>query len=143
MSARIDLPAVQSSRWPWIALIWLSIGMFDASDTVFSMRAEGHHHAWLRLFMTLLVSWVPWALATPLILDLGRRYPIELKSTLEWLPHLVACAATGLAFAAWTAALDELLNPWLQSPAPDYFSHSCWPSFSIVSSLFLSFIPRL
>jgi hypothetical protein len=121
MGPRIDLPAVKPSRWLWIALVWLSIGMFDASDTVFSMRAEGHHHAWMSLFLTLLLSWVPWALATPLILDLGRRYPLELKSMFPWFPHLAACAATGLAFAAWTAVLEELLNPWLQSPPPDRF----------------------
>ncbi|PWU04491.1 MAG: sensor histidine kinase [Terriglobia bacterium] len=114
-------PAVQPPRWLWIALIWLSIGMFDASDTVFSMRAEGHHHAWLSLFVTLLLSWLPWALATPWILNLARRYPLELKSPFAWLPHLAACAATGLAYAAWTAALEELFNPWLQSEDPGHF----------------------
>jgi two-component sensor histidine kinase len=96
--------------------------MLDASDTVFSMRAQGHHHAWLRLFITLLLSWLPWALATPLILDLGHWRPPELKSVFAWLfPHLGACAATGVVFAAWSAALEELLNPWLQTPGPDPF----------------------
>jgi two-component system, LytTR family, sensor kinase len=96
--------------------------MFDASDTVFSMRAEGHHHAWFSLFITLLLSWLPWALATPLIVDLGRRHPFGFTSLSGWLPHLGACAFIGLAFAAWSAALEELLNPWLQSPAPDPFA---------------------
>jgi two-component system LytT family sensor kinase len=96
--------------------------MLDASDTVFSMRAQGHHHAWLKLFVTLLLSWLPWALATPPILDLGRRCPPELKSIFAWLlPHLGACAATGAVFAAWSAALEELLNPWLQAPGPEPF----------------------
>lgn len=121
MGARAGIRSPTSSRWLWIALIWLSIGTFDASDTVFSMRAEGHHHAWLSLFATLLLSWLPWALASPLILKLGRRYPPELKSIVSWLPHLGACAATGLVFAAWSAGLEELLNPWLQTPAPDSF----------------------
>src|SRR5215469_3168476 len=121
MGARISLGSTQLPRWMWIALIWLSIGMFDASDTVFSMRAEGHHHAWWSLFITLLLSWLPWALATPLILDLGRRHPFKFKSVLAWLPHLGACGATGLLFAAWSAALEELLNPWLQTPGPDPF----------------------
>ena len=122
MGARISLRSLQSSRWFLIGLIWLSIGMFDASDTVFSMRAEGHHHAWLRLFITLLLSWLPWALATPLILALGRRYPISFASVFGWLPHLGACAFIGLGFAAWSAALEELLNPWLQVPGPDPFA---------------------
>jgi len=122
MGARISLRSLQSSRWFLIGLIWLSIGMFDASDTVFSMRAEGHHHAWLRLFITLLLSWLPWALATPLILALGRRYPISFASVFGWLPHLGACAFIGLGSATWSAALEELLNPWLQVPGPDPFA---------------------
>lgn len=122
MGARIGPQPPPSSRWLWIALIWLSIGMFDASDTVFSMRAQGHHHAWFSLFVTLLLSWLPWTLATPLILDLARRHPVALKSALFWLRHLGACAATGLAFAAWNAALVELLNPWLEVPAPSPFA---------------------
>jgi two-component system, LytTR family, sensor kinase len=95
--------------------------MFDASDTVFSMRAEGHHHAWLSLFVTLLLSWLPWALASPLILQLGLQHPPELRSVFSWLLHLGACAATGLVFSAWSAGLEILLNPWLETPAPDSF----------------------
>jgi sensor histidine kinase YesM len=95
--------------------------MFDASDTVFSMRAGGHHHAWLSLFVTLLLSWLPWALASPLILQLGRRHPPELASALAWLPHVGVCAATGLVFSAWSAGLELLFNPWLQTPPPDSF----------------------
>jgi len=107
--------------WRWIALIWLSIGMFDASDTVFSMRAEGHHHAWFKLFLTLVLSWLPWALATGPILALSRRHPIQRKPVFAWLPHLAACVATGLVYAAWSAALEVLLNPWLHTPAPEPF----------------------
>ena len=55
MDARKDIGHDPASPWLWIALIWLSIGTFDASDTVFSMRAEGHHHAWVSLFFTLLL----------------------------------------------------------------------------------------
>ena len=71
MDTRKAIRPRPASPWLWIALIWLSIGTFDASDTVFSMRAEGHHHAWVSLFFTLLFSWLPWALASPLILGWG------------------------------------------------------------------------
>ena len=62
-------------RWHWIAAIWFAIGLFDATQTVVVMRAQGMHHAWTELFVTLLLSWLPWALATPVILRLGKRYP--------------------------------------------------------------------
>lgn len=83
------------------------------------MRAEGHHHAWVSLFFILLFSWLPWALASPLILWLGRRYPLTSKSVLRWVSHLVVCAAIGFASAALTASLEVWLNPWLWNPPPD------------------------
>jgi hypothetical protein len=106
-SAGIGIQQRRSSKFVWIALIWLSIGMFDASDTVFSMRAEGHHHAWLSLFVTLLLSWLPWALASPLILQLARWHQPDSKSAFAWLLHIAACAATGLVYAAWTAGAHD------------------------------------
>jgi two-component sensor histidine kinase len=109
-------------RWFWIAAIWFGIGLFDATQNVFVMRAEGMHHAWAQLFVTLLLSWLPWALATPLVLRLGRRYPPEQwRRFSTWGAHLLACAAVGLIYAAWTASLEELLNPWAKVPGPGPF----------------------
>ena len=64
---------VRSTRWLWIAAIWCAGGLFDASQTVLFMHAIGKQHAWL-IFGTELVSWLPWVLATPLVISLARRY---------------------------------------------------------------------
>jgi len=122
MNARRTFRPRGASPWLWVALIWLSVGMFDASDTVFSMRAEGHHHAWFNLFITLLLSWLPWALASPLILRLGRSHAPRLKSAPWWLFHLAVCAGIALISAAWTSGLEVLLNPWLWDPPPHLHS---------------------
>jgi two-component system LytT family sensor kinase len=112
-----------SPRWFWIAAIWAGIGLFDATQTVFVMRAEGMHHSWLRLFFTLLFSWIPWALATPLALRLVRRCPAaQWRRLSTWLTHLGACAAIGLVYAGWIAVWEEWLNPWALSPGPDQFA---------------------
>jgi two-component system LytT family sensor kinase len=107
-------------EWLWIAAIWFGVGLFDATQTVFVMRAEGMHHNWVRLFATQLLAWLPWALATPLVLRLGRRYsPAEWKRMATWYTHIAAFAMIGLVFAGWTAMLDEFLNPWARgSPEP-------------------------
>lgn len=106
-------------RWFWIAGIWSTIGLFDASQTVFAMRAEGMHHYWGRLFVTLLLSWLPWALATPLVLRLSRWYPpVQWRRVSTWLTHLSACEGIGLVSAAWVAWLDVLLNPYANVSAP-------------------------
>lgn len=78
------------------------------------------HHAWGRLFLRLFIAWVPWALATPGVLFLGRRYPpTRLRPTFAWGIHLAGCLGIGLVFASWVAGLDILLNPWLNPGPPE------------------------
>lgn len=104
-------------RWYRIALIWLSVGLFNATQTVFSMRAEGMHHNWGQLFVTTLLSWLPWAIATPLVLRLGREYtPAHWNALSTWWIHLGTCAGIGLVSAFWNASLEILLDPWAQAP---------------------------
>jgi two-component system, LytTR family, sensor kinase len=63
---------VRSMRWIWIAAMWVAGALFEAGQSVPFMRAMGKQHAWL-IFGTELASWVPWALATPLVIALARR----------------------------------------------------------------------
>jgi two-component system, LytTR family, sensor kinase len=115
-------------RWIWIVSIWLGFGLVDAVQTVFVMRGEGMHHAWMRLFWTCVVGWVPWALATPLVLWLGRRFPpVKLRPVGTWVVHLAACAAIGLTFAAWMTWMDFAFNPYLRNTSQGTFAH-VWSS---------------
>ena len=112
----------------WIATLWLGLGIFDATQTFVVMRSEGMHHAWVSLFAITVVSWIPWALATPLAIRLGRRFPLPPRNAWDarpWLAHLVLCAAIGLAFAAWTTFLFSLFNPFL-----DIVPSAFFPAFS-------------
>src|ERR1700676_270996 len=103
----------QSSRWFWIAAIWSGLGLFDATQNVLVMRAEGMHHAWTHLFVYLLFGQLPWALATPLVLRLGRQFPLaQWRRVSNWGIHLAACATIGFVSAVWNATQEELLNPW-------------------------------
>src|SRR5215471_11589424 len=114
----------QSHQWVWIASIWSGFGLVDAVQTVFVMRGEGMHHAWVRLFWTCLVGWVPWAVATPFVLRLGRRFPpVTLRPLTTWLVHLGACATVGLTFAVWMTWLDFTFNPYARSSSPGTFTH--------------------
>ena len=131
---------LQPHRWTWIASIWLGFGLLDAMQTVLIMHAEGMHHAWLILFATTTVSWLPWAVATMLVLRLGRRFPpANLKPFSKWLIHAAACTAIGLLFAAWTAGLEVLLNPYAYSSPRAPFADLCLGKFynGILSSVIL------
>ena len=88
------------------------------------MRSEGMHHAWTAMWVTRFISWLPWALATPAVLRLGRQFPpVRLRPASTWLAHLAACAAIALASSAWFAGLEELLNPWATFPKPEPFRY--------------------
>jgi len=100
-------------RWIWIASVWFGFGLVDAMQTILVMRAEGMHHAWTKLFVTTVVSWLPWALATAFVMRLGHRFPpVKLRPLATWPAHLAACASIGLIFAAWAAWLDLAFNPY-------------------------------
>ncbi len=114
----------------WIAAIWSAVGLFDATQNVFVMRAEGMHHNWGRLFLCLLIGWLPWALATPTIFRLGRRYPpMQWKPISTWIRHLATCISVGFIFSVWTATLEKLLNPWAKIPGPEPFPQLLSQSF--------------
>lgn len=119
--------------------IWLSLGFFDASQTVFSMRVEGMHHAWLRLFVTLLFAWVPMMLATPIILDLARRFPpTRLHALSTWAVHCGLLCAVCLISTAWVAGLEQLLNPWAHASGPGSFFERVF--FRFISGLVSYFV---
>jgi two-component system, LytTR family, sensor kinase len=108
-------PKPQLPRWFWIASIYFGVAFFDATQTVVVMHAEGMHHYWARLFFTTLLSWLPWAVATPIVMYLGR---LSWRSTSTWLAHLAACAGIGFVYAAWNAAMVHAMNPLAMSPSP-------------------------
>ncbi len=110
-----------STRWRWIAAIWFAGALFDASQTVLVMHAEGRHHAWLPLFGTELMSWLPWALATPLIIRLARRHPIVRGMSVRTLAaHLTAFALVSSVAESWSAVLQMLVNPWESRKWPTF-----------------------
>jgi hypothetical protein len=113
--------SVRSTPWRWIAAIWFAGGLFDASQTVLIMHAEGRHHPWLPLFGTELASWIPWALATAFVIRLARRYPVGRATGVRTVSvHLAAFALISAVAEAWSAALQVLLNPW---------GNRKWPTF--------------
>ena len=105
-----------SFNWLWIASLWAVLAVLDAAQNVFAMRHEGMHHAWMKLFIVLTFDWLPWALLTPSVIWLGRRYPPAWKSPQTWLVHLCCIIALDVVAAAWRSMLEVVVQPWL----PDF-----------------------
>lgn len=120
-------PHSRRPSWLLISVFWLGIGLFDATQTVLSMRAAGMQHAWTQLFIMQQVGWLPWILATPLAMFLGRRYPpTRIARGSTWGVHLVAILVIGIIWALWMSSLEVTLNPWLKAGGPDRFA-AIWP----------------
>jgi two-component system LytT family sensor kinase len=117
METRSD---VRSTRWRWIAAMWIAGSLLEAAQSVLFMRAIGRENAWL-IFATELASWVPWALATPLVIRLARRYDIVRSTTVQTTAvHLAAFALMSLVAEAWFAVLQVLFNPWGYPQQPTF-----------------------
>jgi two-component system LytT family sensor kinase len=101
-----------TNRWHYIAGAWLALALFDATQTVVSMRAMGMHHAWWTLFFVTMASWAVWAAATPVALGLLKRFPLPSKEAAPWVVHGGACLVTGVAWATWAALLEHATNPF-------------------------------
>jgi hypothetical protein len=104
------------------------------------MRAQGMHHNWVRLYVTLVIDWLPWALATPLVMRVGRRYPPFRSPNLKAVSvHVGLVGIIGLLTAAWSAVLEVLLDPWGQAQPVDSYV-SLWLaklSYGLLASLVL------
>jgi two-component sensor histidine kinase len=112
----------RSTRWTWIAVIWCAGALCDASQTVLVMHAEGGSRPWLPPFVIEFVSWLPWGLATPFIIELTRRHPIVRGAVLKAASvHLAAFAAVSATAEAWSAMLRVIFNPWRHKLPPTFF----------------------
>jgi signal transduction histidine kinase len=107
--------------WIWIAAIWCAAALFDASQTLLTMHLVGAGKAWLRPFLIVFISWLPWALATPFIIGLARRWPIVRGEILKAMSlHLAAFAAVSSAAGGWSALLQVIFNPWHRNSPPTF-----------------------
>src|SRR5882762_6339159 len=96
---------VRSTRWLWIAAMWVTGALFEAAQSVLFMRAIGKQHAGL-IFGTETASWLPWALATPLVIGLARRYDVIRRTTVHAVAvHLAVFSTISLVAEAWFALL--------------------------------------
>ena len=115
-----------SYNWLWIAALWTGLACVDATHNVFAMRHEGMHHVWSKVFFVLALDWLPWALATPWVISLGRRHPPAWRSPQTWLMHMGFIVAIDVVASAWGSALEVAFQPWL----PDFESRPflvTWP----------------
>jgi two-component system, LytTR family, sensor kinase len=106
-------PQPPAFSWRLIAPIWIGLALTTGTQVVIGMRAVGMRHNWIALFLVSAAVWLVWAIATPLVLWLGRRFPpVKALGWKGWSWHVATVAAIGTIDACWMAALQLILNPF-------------------------------
>ena len=111
-----SIGGVQKRRWlKWAIIVglWIFFGLLNGTQVVISVWMEGMHIPFWRLFATDFLGWLIWIPATPIVLALGRRFPVERGTWWRVLPvHLAACVLISLGHAAFASYVNKSLSPF-------------------------------
>ena len=111
-------------KWGGIFGLWSILGFLYASQLYLGLLHEGMSHSFWRISVWQIVGcWWPWAVVTPPILWLGKRFPVE-KSSLarSLLIHSAACVLIAILHTAWFTYLTIEMRPFDEMSKPTTFS---------------------
>lgn len=95
-----------------VVAFWALVGAISASQTYLQVTIAGMSHSFWRILGWEEVVWTSWALFTPLILALKRRFPVE-RPLRRGIPiHLVAGVAVAAAHVLIGAGAAWLFDPF-------------------------------
>jgi len=101
--------------WGWIWLGWTALALFFATSLWLNYLARGQPASFRASLLVSLSEWWIWALLTPVVVGLARRWPIAR-------PHLptrlLLHVAAGLALATVKVLLERVVRTWIFGVAP-------------------------
>src|ERR1051325_1370247 len=96
---------------------WTFFGALNGSQLYIGIRSEGMAAPLGQVFAWQMLGWVPLALLTPVILWLGRRFPLERPVLARSLAvHAAACAAFYLVHSVIFTVANILFSPFYKPP---------------------------
>ena len=118
-SARLDPelnhPPAERIRWlKWVIIFgfWTLFSAVYANQIYFEMlHTPGMHHSWFRIALWQLLVWYTWGCFSPLVLGLGKRFPLEGSG---WVKSLLVHLCAGLAFTAIHVGCETSLKMLIQ-----------------------------
>ncbi len=122
-------------KWAAIFGFWTLFSFLYANQIYLEMLHDPRmHHSWWRILSWQLVVWYTWGCLTPLILMLGRRFPLEggvrLRGLLIHLPVSAILSAIHIAAATLVRVLIEPFDVWSDTrPFLDQYSDMLGNSF--------------
>lgn len=111
--------SARRTRWAWVFGIWTAIGLLSLCDGAFGRFAGDNPPVAARFVLGGMLNLWLWALATPTMMRLSRRFPLERG---RWGRNAAVHFALGLAFSAASSALNLVLLNGLVPEFPRSFS---------------------
>jgi signal transduction histidine kinase len=98
--------------WNWAAVWggWTALALFFAVSASPTYRSTGRPANWALSMRRSLLEWWLWALLTPIVVWLARRYPLDRRW--PW-RHVVVHAGSGAALAVAKVAAERAIFAWL------------------------------
>lgn len=109
-------------KWGFIVGFWLFFGLLNASQTYLGFRMENFPIPFWPMFWWQIFGWGSWVFLTPLVLWLGRRFPLERATWASVLfVHLPACLLVSATHIAFFTFLIFRLTPFGAGQRPQPF----------------------
>jgi two-component system LytT family sensor kinase len=107
-------PSVEQVKWLSIFGFWTFFAFLNANQIYFEMlHSPDMHHSWWRIAVWQLLVWYVWGGLSPLVLTLGRAWPVE--GARWWrglLVHLPAAALFSAFHSFMTIVLTVTIRPF-------------------------------
>jgi len=120
-----DAGAKSNNRWlKWTIIVgfWIAFGILNGTQLFVGVRMEGTQVSFWRTFGTDFLIWLIWIPATPIVLALGRRFPVERGTLWRVLPiHLIACLLISVVHFAFATVIYLNLLPFGPPRRPQSF----------------------
>jgi two-component system, LytTR family, sensor kinase len=120
----LDLGREQRTLLKWLVIIsfWTFFGLLNATQLYLGLRMEGLSLPLWRVIAFDLFAWWPWIPATPIVLWMGRRFPIVRGTWWRVLPvHLLACVLICVVHFAFSTYAGTLVSPFAPEGTPRSF----------------------
>jgi hypothetical protein len=105
-------------RWPLIAGVWAVPALLAAFETYMFWRMSGRPYPFWRAVLMEGPAWLVYALLTPVIFALGRRFPLQRPRLGRHVAmHLLAAILGGILYAGVATAASRTFTP-IPRPTP-------------------------
>jgi two-component system, LytTR family, sensor kinase len=127
--AQVAVVAGRKSAWAWLIIVgfWIFFGLLNGTQLYLGVWMEGFPVSFWRVFANDLIGWSFWIAATPIVLWLGHRLPIERGRLSRVLPvHIVAYLLISLCHSAFATFVNRGIQPF----GPPRTPRSFWEMFA-------------